>query len=95
MAYRVLLGEQPHEFLDSADEKTTRICRQNLLKLEDDPYPGGGKGDKERLLVDGETRYRLHIGRTRTAFYSIEEESREVLIHEITDIDSAHKRYGV
>ncbi|WP_080503430.1 type II toxin-antitoxin system RelE family toxin [Halococcus thailandensis] len=95
MTYQVLLGDQPREFLDSADEKTYRICRQNLLKLEDGPYPGGGKGDKERLLVDGEERYRLHIGRTHTAFYDIEESSREVLIHEITDIDTAHKRYGV
>lgn len=95
MAYQVLLGDQPREFLDSADEKTYRICRQNLLKLEEDPYPGGGKGDKERLPVDGEERYRLHIGRTHTAFYDIEEGSQEVLIHEIIDIDTAHKRYGV
>ena len=95
MSYEVLLGDQPRDFLDNADEKTYRICRQNLLKLEESPYPGSGKGDKEKLTVDGEERYRLHIGRTFTAFYDIVESENAVQVTEIVDIDTAHKRYGV
>lgn len=95
MSYDVLLGDQPRDFLETAGEKTHRICRENLLKLEDDPYPGSGRGDKERLVVDGTERYRLHIGRTFTAFYDIDETNSTVRVFEIVDIDTAHKRYGV
>jgi mRNA interferase RelE/StbE len=95
MEYEVLLDEQPREFLDGLDEKSYRICRENLLKLAENPYPGRGMGDKEKLTVEGEETYRLHIGRAYTAFYDIVESDTEVLVKEITDIDTAHKRYGV
>jgi len=64
--------------------------------LADDPYPrpGAGSGDKEKLVVDGEEIYRLHIGRTHTAFYDILENQQEVRIVDVMDIDEAHKRYG-
>ncbi|KTG11491.1 plasmid stabilization protein [Haloprofundus marisrubri] len=93
-SYQVLLGEQPRTFLAAADEKTERIVRENLAKLGDDPYPrpGSRSGDKEKLPIDGKERYRLHIGRSYTAFYAIEGEA--VKIVEILDIDTAHKRYG-
>lgn len=94
MSYNVLLHPDVADFLDAADEKTERICRENLGHLEEHPYPGSGRGDKERLPVDGTTRYRLHIGRTWTAFYDIYEDRDEVRVLEITDIDDAHKRYG-
>jgi hypothetical protein len=38
--------------------------------------------------------YRLHIGRTHTAFYDILDAEKEVRVVEILDIDDAHKRYG-
>lgn len=38
--------------------------------------------------------YRMHISRTWTALYTVEEDESQVLVHEITDIDDAHKRYG-
>lgn len=92
--YKILLGDQPREYLTALDEKSERIVKENLRKLESDPYPGGGKGDKEKLPVDGEDTYRIHIGRTHTAFYYIFEDVREVRVFEIVDINEAHKRYG-
>jgi len=92
--YDVLLGDQPREYVGALDEKSTRIVKDNLRKLAENPHPGGGTGDKEKLHVDGEEMYRLHIGRTHTAFYLIDEGANEVRVVEITDIDDAHKRYG-
>ena len=96
MGFTVLLGEQPREFLADTDEKTDRIVRHNLKKLADEPYPrpGTGTGDREKLLVDGREMYRLHISRTYTALYTIQENKEEVRVREILPIDDAHKRYG-
>ncbi|GGM66288.1 mRNA-degrading endonuclease RelE of RelBE toxin-antitoxin system [Halarchaeum rubridurum] len=94
--YDVLLADQPREFLDAADEKTERICTENLGYLADNPYPGRGRGDKERLPIDGERdRYRLHISRTYTAIYTVLEDEKEVRVLEIVTVDEAHKRYGL
>ncbi|WP_435065110.1 type II toxin-antitoxin system RelE family toxin [Halobaculum sp. EA56] len=96
MSYEVLLADSAREYLASLDEKSTRIVKDNLRKLGDDPHPrpGSGSGDREKLVVDGEEIYRLHIGRTHTAFYDIIEGKQEVRVIEIMDIDEAHKRYG-
>lgn len=96
MSFTVLLGDQPREFLSTADGKTERIVRENLATLGDDPYPrpGSGRGDKEKLPVDGEILYRLHISRSYTALYTIHEPKSEVRIREILPVDDAHKRYG-
>lgn len=96
MSYEVLLAEEAREYVAALDEKSTRIVKDNLRKVADDPHPrpGSGSGDKEKLIVDGEELYRLHIGRTHTAFYDILEADEEVRVIEILDIDEAHKRYG-
>jgi mRNA-degrading endonuclease RelE of RelBE toxin-antitoxin system len=93
--YDVLLGDEAREFLDVADEKTARICTEKLGYLAESPYPGRGRGDKEKLPIDGRRdRYRLHISRTHTAIYTVLEEKGEVRVLEIVPIDEAHKRYG-
>ena len=92
--YEVLLHPDVQEFLEVADEKTERVVRDNLEKLAENPYPGSGKGDKEKIVIDGEERYRLHIGRTWTAFYDVYEEESEVGVLELLPIDEAHDRYG-
>ena len=92
--YSVLLGDQPREYLAALDEKSQRIVKDNLGKLAENPYPGSGRGDKEKLVVDGEELFRLHVGRTHTAFYVILEDEHQVRVVEITDIEDAHKRYG-
>ena len=96
MSYELLLAEEAREYVAALDEKSTRIIKDNLRKLEDDPYPRpeSSSGDKEKLVVDGEELYQLHIGRTHTAFYDILEADAEVRVIEIVDIDEAHKRYG-
>jgi len=92
--YDLLVEEEALEFIGGLDEKSERICKDNIKKLATDPYPGSGKGDKERLVVDGEEVYRLHIGRTYTAFYEIDEDDEAVRILEVLPIDEAHDRYG-
>lgn len=92
--YRLLVEEDVLAFLTALDEKSERICKRNLKKLATDPYPGSGAADKERLAVDGELVYRLHIGRTFTAFYDIDEAEGVVRVLELLPIDEAHKRYG-
>lgn len=93
--YNVLLGEDANDFLEIADEKTERICREKLGFLAENPYPGRGRGDKEKLPIDAQRdRFRLHIGRTYTALYTALEDRKEVRVLEIITIDEAHKRYG-
>ncbi|MBX0286793.1 type II toxin-antitoxin system RelE family toxin [Haloarcula salinisoli] len=96
MSYEVLLAAEAREYVAALDEKSARIVKDNLQKLADDPYPrpDAGSGDREKLVVDGKELYRLHIGRTHTAFYDILEAAEEVRVIEILAIDDAHKRYG-
>lgn len=96
MSFEVLLGPDAREYVAALDEKSQRIVKDNLRKLQEDPHPrpGSGSGDKEKIVVDGEEIYRLHIGRTHTAFYEILDDEQEVRVTEILDIDEAHDRYG-
>lgn len=91
--YAVLLGDDARSFLEAADDKTTRICKEKLGYLAENPYPG--RGDKEQLPIDGHRdRYRQHISRTYTAIYTVLEDEGEVRVLEIVPIDEAHDRYG-
>jgi mRNA-degrading endonuclease RelE of RelBE toxin-antitoxin system len=93
--YDVLLGDEAREFLDVADEKTERICTEHLGSLAENPYPGRGRGDTEKLPIDGRRdRYRMHISRSYTAIYTVLADENEVRVLEIVPIDEAHKRYG-
>lgn len=93
--YNVLLGDDAREFLDVADEKTERVCTEKLGHLAESPYPGRGRGDKEKLPIDGRRdRFRMHISRTYTAIYTVLEEQKDVRVLEIVPIDEVHKRYG-
>jgi mRNA-degrading endonuclease RelE of RelBE toxin-antitoxin system len=94
MTYKVLITPEVHEILQMMDGKSSSIIIKNIKKLKEDPYPGRGSGDKERLPVKGKLRYRMHIGRTWTIFYSILEEEKEVRIAELLPINEAHKMYG-
>ena len=96
MSYEVLLAQSAREYVTALDEKSQRIVKDNLGKLADDPYPrpSSGSGDKEQLVVEGEELYRLHIGRSHTAFYDILEDATEVRVLEVLEIGEAHERYG-
>jgi len=87
MSYEVLVTPEINQFLQNQSEKTRRIIKDNLNKLKENPYPGSGSGDKEKLPIEGEERYRLHIGRTWTVFYSILEDEQQVRVAKILPID--------
>lgn len=91
--YEVHVALDVRDFLDSLDQKSKRIIKDNLAKLEN-PDPGRGQGDKERITWKGAEVYRLVIGRSWTAFYDIDEEGSRVLVRELMPIDQAHKEYG-
>jgi mRNA-degrading endonuclease RelE of RelBE toxin-antitoxin system len=93
MSYEFLLSDEAFDFLQILDDKSKGICKKNLEKLSQ-PYPGRGSGDKERLIVAGQEVYRMHIGRTYTVFYIINEKEKRVRILEILPINAAHKKYG-
>ncbi|MCJ7479228.1 MAG: type II toxin-antitoxin system RelE/ParE family toxin [Candidatus Nanohaloarchaeota archaeon QJJ-7] len=95
MTYEIRLGPPAHEYLQNLDPKSRHIVRENLGKLEDDPFPrhGSGLGDVEKVTVEGKEFYRIHIGRTHTAFYRIDEENMKVNVADITDIDKARRMY--
>ena len=94
MTYKVYLTEEVQEKLQYLDEKSSSIIIKNIKKLREEPYPGRGSGDKERLPVKGKLRYRMHIGRTWTIFYSILEVEKQLRISELLPIDEALKKYG-
>lgn len=95
MTYEVRIDIDAAEFLSSRDQKTQSIIKQNLRKLEEEPYPSPGakSGDREKVTVNGEEVSRMHISRSYTAFYVINEEDGQVVVTEIVDIDTAHKMY--
>jgi mRNA-degrading endonuclease RelE of RelBE toxin-antitoxin system len=94
MTYNVLITGEIQEMIYYLDEKSSSIIIKNIKKLKNDPYPGRSSGDKEKLPVKGRMRYRMHIGRTWTIFYSILEGEKQVRVSELLPIDEAHKKYG-
>ena len=94
MSYEVLLSEEAQDFFTVLDEKSQRICTETLGYLEENPYPGRGQGDKKKPKAQDEELYRIHVGRSYTAFYVVLEDEKEVRVTELLDIDKAHKEYG-
>ena len=94
MTCKVNIANDVYQDIRLLDKKTISIIKKNLRKLKDNPYPGRGIGNKEKLPIAGKERYRMHIGHTWTVFYSILEDKKEVRISEILSINEAHKRYG-
>jgi len=93
LKFEVGLDIDAAAFINAQDKKTRRIIHAHLKSLEDDPFPGKG-GDKELLNTrPGVKIYRLHIGRSFTAVYVIEENT--VLVTEVMTIGQAHKKYNL
>ena len=94
MTFEVKVRNTADAFIGSVTEKSRRIIRNALQGLGENPFPGSG-GDKERLVLRGGREiYRLHIARTYTVFYSVENENRIVRVHEILPTEQAHTKYG-
>jgi mRNA interferase RelE/StbE len=86
-----------HELSDEINrlpDKSRRIIKTALKRLEKDPFPGS-EGDKEKLVLRGGVIiYRLHISRSYTVFYEIDTDEKLVIVQEILPIEQAHKKYG-
>jgi len=80
-------------FLEQLPEKSRRIVKDKLRILYKDPYPGKN-GDKELLDLPDYNLYRIHIARSYTAFYVIDNNNTTVTILELMTIEKAHKKYG-
>ena len=94
MTYRLLIEKAQVEKINSFDEKSRRIVKAKLSTLAENPYPGS-QGDKEKFcLEDGFVLYRMHIGRTWTAFYRVYDQDHIVKILDLMTIELAHKKYG-
>ncbi len=95
MTFAVLFRRSAADFLNALPEKSQRIITEKLAVCKADPYPGSG-GDKERLNTDGMEVFRLHIGRSFTAFYIVHTDTDRgwVEITHLMTIEQAHKRYG-
>ncbi|MCX6691019.1 MAG: hypothetical protein NTW33_02930 [Methanoregula sp.] len=94
MKFTVKLRDTVSEDINDLPEKSRRIIRIALQGLEVDPFPGT-RGDKEKITMrGGSIIYRIHISRTYTAFYSVNDENRIVKVHDIFTIEQAHKKYG-
>ena len=95
MTWRLFLDKKrAQDFYDHLPEKSRAIVRDHLLRLTTNPYPGSG-ADKEELTIRGDNQYfRLHIGRSLTAMYTIDEDKAEVRVLSIMTIEQAHKKYG-
>jgi mRNA interferase RelE/StbE len=94
LSYIVLVDKSSMDFVNSLPVKSQRIVKDNLRKLGENPYPGSGQGDKEKLSYRGESLYRIHIARSFTAFYRIFDDELTVKILKVMTIERAHKEYG-
>ena len=94
MTFSLVLWHELSDEINRLPEKTRRIIKTALKRLEEDPFPGS-HGDTEKLVLkDGIIIYRLHISRRYTAFYEIDNEEKLVIVQEILPIEQAHKKYG-
>jgi len=94
LTFALFIEQEQVDKINTFDEKSRRIIRAKLFTLGENPYPGE-RGDKEKFcLKDGYILYRLHIGRTWTAFYRVYETDKIVKILDLLPIEQAHKKYG-
>ena len=94
MTFSLVLWHELSDEINHLPDKTRRIIKTALKRLEEDPFPGS-KGDKEKLVLRaGVVIYRLHISRSYTVFYEIDKEEKQVIVQEILPIEQAHKKYG-
>ena len=94
MTFTLLIERDQVDKINQFDAKSRRIVKEHLEKLKDNPFPGNS-GDKEKFrLKGGYVLYRLHIGRSWTAFYRIYDKEKMVKILDVLTIEQAHKKYG-
>jgi mRNA interferase RelE/StbE len=94
LTFELILWHELSDEINRLPQKTRRIIRAGLKRLEEEPLPGT-KGDKEKLILRGGiVIYLLHISRSYTVFYEIDKEQKRVIVQEILPIEQAHIKYG-
>jgi len=94
LTFSLVLWHELADEINRLPDKTRRIIKTALKRLEEDPFPGS-KGDKEKLVLRGGLIiFWLHISRSYTAFYEINNEEKLIIVQEILPIEQAHKKYG-
>jgi len=94
LTFELKLWYEISEDVNRLPDKTRRIIKNALKRLENDPYPGR-HGDKEKLVLRGGVIiYRLHISHRYTAFYTIDDVEKLVIVEDILTTEQAHKKYG-
>ena len=90
--FTIVIEKKAEKFLKTLPKKTRRIVIDNILELQEDPFPGG---NKEKLEYNHPpVVYRLHISRSFTVFYSIQIDEHLIKIARIQTIERAHKEYS-
>lgn len=90
--FSIVIEKKAEKFLKKLPQKARRIIVDKILELRDDPFPGG---NKEKLEYDHPpVVYRLHVSRSFTVFYIIENDEHLIKIVKITTIEHAHKEYS-
>ncbi|MDV0441212.1 hypothetical protein [Methanorbis furvi] len=90
MTFTICVSNIVQGELEKLSQTDYDFCIKKIRRaLEEKPYPGHG-GDKEKLA---ENKYRLHISRTYTALYRINEEKKIVRVYLFGTIGKMHKRY--
>lgn len=89
----MLIGTKASKFLSTLTDNSQKRIKNKCKGLVEDPYPGQGD-DKELIERGRKSAYRLHVARSYTVFYRINENDKEVKILKITTIEQAHKLYG-
>jgi mRNA interferase RelE/StbE len=90
--YRVLISRDALNYLATLTEKSKRVINRRFEVLKEDPYPG--RAGKKKLHLSGYDLFRMHVSRSYTIFYRIEEQEKAVKILDIMTLEEAHKRYG-
>jgi mRNA-degrading endonuclease RelE of RelBE toxin-antitoxin system len=93
LTHKLRIDKTALAFIEQLPEKSQRVVKEKLKILRDSPYPGKEE-DKERLNLPDYVLYRIHIARSYTAFYTIDESDLIVTILDIMTIEKAHKKYG-
>ena len=90
--FAIVIERRAQEFLKKLPIKSRRILVEKINELKQDPFPGG---NKEKLdYPHPPAVYRLHVSRSFTVFYLIEQGEMLVKIEKIMTIEKAHKRYS-
>ena len=94
MTFSLVLWHELSDEINRLPEKTRRIIKSALKRLEEDPFPGS-KGDKEKLVLKGGVIiYRLPIPEGIPFFMRSIRMKNSLIVQEILPIGQTHKKYG-